>query len=160
MNDLQGWMSLQNVEEEKITGNKHLRGDTLEDEEEARRYDKSWLTSIKQPRYLSYQPYTLGKGDNVYKGASVVDGYNIPGINIPPITIPGLETPGLNLPAITDPGMVEVTIPGLGADGSPDAPISTKPFTTEELLAAVSEAGFGTFWSKSSHKKKNKIHKK
>jgi len=160
VNDLQGWLALQRIEEEQTTGNKHPRGDTLEDEEEARRYDKRWLTSVKQPRYLSYQPYTMGKGDNVYKGASVVEGYNIPGINIPPITIPGLEVPGFDLPAINDPGMVEVTIPGVGNDGSPDVPINTQPFTSEDLLSAISGAGFGTHWSKASHKKKNKIHNK
>lgn len=160
VNDLQGWLALQRVEEEQTTGNKHPRSDTLEEEREALRLDKGWLTSIKQPRYLGYQPDPMGRGADVYTGGAVVEGYKIPGINIPPITIPGLEVPGFDLPAINDPGMVEVTIPGVGNDGSPDVPINTQPFTSDDLLAAISGASFGTHWSKASHQKKNKIHSK
>jgi len=148
VNDLQGWLTLQRVEEGQTTGNKHPRGDTLEDEEEASRYDKRWISSIKQPRYLSYQPYTMGKGAHVYKGAAVVEGYNIPGINIPPITIPGLEIPGFDLPAITDPGvdMVEIVVQNPvkpteiyvpGPKSKEDVAVMVNPFSKEELRKLI-----------------------
>lgn len=194
VHDLDAWLELQRSEEQEVYYGRtpgargvHKRGpsDTLEDEEEERREIGHWIDEIshrkrKVPRYLGYMPNPMGVGTNVYQGAAVAEGVNIPGVNyLPPISegneesadeppIPmsydGVPVGGPPLPPDTnDVEMVEVEVPPSGViidvaapgSGSGTTAIAVdNPFSKEELEKVLKKTRESPFKRKRKKERK------
>lgn len=89
VHDAQSWMDMQAMDK---FNKRRVDSDTLEEEEYEARRTRKWLRSVED-RYMGYRPNTMGAGDYVYTGASVVEGVNIPGVNIPGTTGPQESAP-------------------------------------------------------------------
>lgn len=169
VHDADSWLRLQNEEEkERSLLGKRSRPETFDDEARALEEDRRWLHSIER-EYLGYRPNPMGVGDNVYRGASVAEGVNIPGVNLSaqpagpqePVDIPmvydGVPVSGTTLPpGFGEVDMVEVevvpplrplSVPVPGVDNDV-VNIEVNPFSKEELAKVLKKTRQSPFKKK------------